>query len=208
MSVGIQDDASANLAAKSEAQERTTATAQRASFTWIDDVRVLLLGLWLGAALFFSFAVAPNAFAVLRSFHLPNAAEIAGAIVSRALGVVNTGGFIISLILLASSFPIAGGASKMFARRAEAASLVLLMIATGVGQWVIAARMQALRASIGGPMEELAQSDPVRAAFSSLHVYSVAALGLGMIAAAVASLLITRRKAKRPVACDGKSSDE
>ena len=57
------------------------------------NFRKLLAGLWLGAVVFFSFAVAPSAFAVLPS------AEIAGAMVSRTLALVNYSGIIIGLII-------------------------------------------------------------------------------------------------------------
>lgn len=155
--------------------------------TLLHDVRLVLVAVWLGAAVFFSFAVAPSAFAVLPS------RELAGAIVGRTLSIVNAGGFIISLLLLAS---------MMFSRRAvngrrrllaELVSLVLIASATGVGQWVIAARLQALRAAMGRPIDELAQHDPLRVGFGSLHGYSVLALSVAMLAAVVALLLIARR---------------
>lgn len=65
---------------------------------FFSDIRRLLLILWLGGACFFSFAVAPSAFAVLPS------REIAGAIVSRSLSIVNYSGLVVGLILLATSF--------------------------------------------------------------------------------------------------------
>ena len=60
--------------------------------------RTLLIALWLGGAVFFSFAVAPSVFSVLPS------REMAGSVVNRTLAIVNYSGFIIGLILLASSF--------------------------------------------------------------------------------------------------------
>ncbi|PYS66847.1 MAG: hypothetical protein DMF69_24860 [Acidobacteria bacterium] len=55
----------------------------------INSVRLTLLAMWFGAALFFSAVVAPTVFSVLRSFALPNSGEIAGAIVNRSLSIVN-----------------------------------------------------------------------------------------------------------------------
>jgi Domain of unknown function (DUF4149) len=156
------------------------------------DVRLLLVALWLGAAVFFSAVVAPSAFSVLRGRGVLHANELAGSIVTRTLSVVNTGGFIIGLLLLASAFLF----SRAVTRRAlymEVISLALLAITTGAGQWVIAAKMVALRAGLGRPIDEVAQSDPVRVAFNSLHGYSVTALSIGIIAAVVALLLIARR---------------
>lgn len=150
----------------------------------LGHARLLLVGVWFGAALFFSFAVAPSAFAVLP------ARELAGAIVTRTIGIVNVSGVIIGLLLLATAF---AGAAKKRAWMLETLALALLVAATAVGHWVISARMQALRLSMGRPVDELAQSDPVRVAFNNLHGYSVAAMTTAMLAALVAFLLIARR---------------
>ena len=75
-------------------------------------------------------------------------------------------------------------------------ALALLTLATGTGHWLISARMQALRLSMGRPIDELAQSDPLRLAFNDLHGYSVAAMTTAMLAAIVAFVLIARRNAK------------
>jgi Domain of unknown function (DUF4149) len=150
-----------------------------------------LLALWLGAALFFSAVVAPAAFTVLRSFALPNANEIAGTIVTRSLSVVNIAGFVIGLLLLASAFARRNSQGRM-AFLVECTCLVVVILATALGHWLIAARMRALRAAMILPIDQIAAADPRRIAFSSLHVYSVNALGLAMIAALVAIILIMR----------------
>lgn len=158
----------------------------------LSDVRLLLIALWLGAAVFFSAAVAPAAFAVLRAASLPQANHLAGTIVTRTLSMINTSGFIISLLLLASAFLF-----RETARRrsfvTEIISLGIVAITTGVGQWGIAARMLSLRAAMGRPIDEVPAGDSLRAAFDSLHGLSVMALGTGIIAALVALLLIARR---------------
>ncbi|MDT4952769.1 MAG: hypothetical protein QOJ02_907 [Acidobacteriota bacterium] len=160
------------------------------------DVRLLLIALWLGGAVFFSATVAPSVFSVLRSRDVVYANEAAGSIVTRTLSILNTGGFIIALLLLASAFLF----SRSVKRRtllAEAVSLVVVAIATGVGQWIIAARMLGLRAAMGRPIDDVAADDPLRVSFNSLHGYSVMALGVAIIAAAVALLLIARRSETR-----------
>ena len=57
-----------------------------------------LLAAWLGAAVFFSFAVAPAAFGVLRGAQLAAADELAGSIVARVLAIINVSGFIVALM--------------------------------------------------------------------------------------------------------------
>ncbi|HJR06033.1 MAG TPA: DUF4149 domain-containing protein [Pyrinomonadaceae bacterium] len=161
-------------------------TGASASVAALGDVRLLLVGVWLGAAMFFSFAVAPSAFAVLP------ARELAGAIVTRTIGIVNVGGLLIGLLLLATAFYAKRAATKR-ALTLEVVALALMALATGIGHWIISARMQALRLSLGRPIDEVAQNDPVRVAFNNLHGYSVAAMTTAMLAALVAFILIARR---------------
>lgn len=156
------------------------------------DVRLLLIALWLGAAVFFSAAVAPSAFAVLRGASVPQANHLAGTIVTRTLSIINTGGFIISLILLATAF-LFREAARRRAFTTEVISLGIVAVTTALGQWGIAARMLALRRAMGRPIDEVPAGDSLRVAFNSLHGLSVMALGVGMLAALVALLLIARR---------------
>jgi hypothetical protein len=157
-----------------------------------NKVRVLLIGAWLGAAIFFSGAVAPSAFGVLRSFNVPNATEVAGAIVNRTLSVVNTSGFFISLLAIVVAVAI----RKRYGRRAFVVQVVLLGImtlATGVGQWVIAARMRTLRQAMGIPIDQVSLADVNRVAFAALHGYSVAALSIAIIAGLIVFFVVCNR---------------
>ena len=147
--------------------------------------------MWFGAALFFSAVVAPAAFGVLRSYGLPNASELAGAIVTRSLSIVNVVGFVVALLLLVTLF-IRRGSVGRASFAVEAICLVLMALATGVGHWIIAARMRALRIAMVLPIDQIAADDSRRVAFNSLHGYSVNALGLAMIAALVAFVLMAR----------------
>ena len=153
--------------------------------------RPILLACWFGAALFFGAVVAPAAFSVLRSFGLANANEIAGSIVTRSLSVVNVAGFLIALLLLLSLLLWRNSAGRI-SFIVECVCLVVIAIATGVGHWVIAARMRALRAAMVLPIDQIAADDSRRIEFGGLHGYSVNALGLAMIAALVALVLMAR----------------
>lgn len=180
MSVELREEAAAHKVAADGA-----ATSAAAGF--VGALRMLLVALWLGAAVYFSFAVAPSAFVVLPS------RELAGAVVTRTLAIVNVAGFIVSLVMLLT-MPFDRRVSGRFARAVEAASLVVLAAVTAVGHWVIAARLRAMRAAMQGTIDALAQDDPARVAFNALHGYSVAALGVGMLAALVAFVLVARRR--------------
>ena len=153
--------------------------------------RVILLACWFGAALFFGAVVAPAAFDVLRSFGLANANEIAGSIVTRSLSVINIAGFLIALLLLLSLLLWRNTAGRI-SFIVEFGCFAVIAIATGVGHWVIAARMRALRAAMVLPIDQIAADDARRIEFGALHGYSVNALGLAMIAALVALVLMAR----------------
>ena len=153
--------------------------------------RLILLAGWFGAALFFGAVVAPAAFGVLRSFGLANANEIAGSIVTRSLSVINVAGFLIALLLLLSLLLWRNSAGRV-SFIIESVCLAVIALATGVGHWVIAARMRALRAAMVLPIDQIAADDPRRIAFGALHGYSVNVLGLAMIAALVALVLMAR----------------
>ena len=153
--------------------------------------RLILLACWFGAALFFGAVVAPAAFGVLRSFGLSNANEIAGTIVTRSLSVINIAGFLIALLLLVTLFLRRSSAGRMSVI-VESICIAVVALATGVGHWVIAARMRALRAAMVLPIDQIALDDSRRIEFNSLHGYSVNVLGLAMIAALVALVMMAR----------------
>lgn len=147
------------------------------------DLRLLILTLWLGGALFFVVAVAPSAFAVLSN------RELAGAVVNRTLAVVNVSGFFVGAFLLLTAFVFRQTSGKI-RLIAESVCLALITILCAVGNWVIAAQMQVLRTQTSGAISDLPKTDAIRVAFDNLHVYSVQALGTAMICALVAYFLI------------------
>jgi Domain of unknown function (DUF4149) len=167
--------------------------------TIVRSLRLLLLGLWLGAAVFFGAAVAPTVFGVLRGAQLPNANELAGLMITRILATINRGGFEISLFLIVTGYFLSKKESRLM-RFAEMISLAIMAIMTGVSHWIISARMLALRAAMQAPIDQIASSDPRRLAFDALHGYSVTAMGIAIVAGLVAFLIIARPKAlARPI---------
>ena len=159
---------------------------------FLSDFRALLTGVWLGAACFFSFAVAPSAFAVLEN------RELAGSIVSRTLMIINLSGLVIGLILLLSSFIKREGLAPFFVW-AERFLLLLLTLACAAGQFVIALWISFVRAQIGKPIEEVAADDPLKIQFNNLHQYSVWVLMGAMIAALLIFFLIGKNSGKNLV---------
>jgi hypothetical protein len=155
--------------------------------------RLLLLGLWLGAAIFFGAAVAPSLFAVLRGAGLMNANELAGTIVNRLLSIINQGGFETGLFLFITGYFITRNETRA-PRLAEMISLGIMAIMTATGQWVISARLLALRAAMQVPIDQVSHDDPRRIAFDAWHHYSVMTMGVAIIAALAAFIIMARGK--------------
>ncbi|MCA1590721.1 MAG: DUF4149 domain-containing protein [Acidobacteria bacterium] len=150
------------------------------------NVRLLLVGLWLGAAVFF-IAVAQSAFAVLPQ------RELAGAVVGRTLGVINYSGLAVSVLLLLTSFFIRTRVGRI-GLWAERLMLLLIAAACGVGQFVIGFMLSRVRTELGRPVDEVAVDNPLRMQFNNLHEYSVWVLLAGMAAALIAFFIIANRK--------------
>lgn len=153
---------------------------------FVSNVRLLLIGVWLGAACFFSFAVAPTAFSILEN------RELAGSIVARSLFIVNLGGLAIGLILLASSFIKRTGTAPFWVW-SERFLLVLFTLALAVSEFVISVWMKMIRSQAGRPIDELAADDPTKIQFDNLHRYSVWIMLGAMIAALILFFLIGKR---------------
>jgi hypothetical protein len=158
--------------------------------SFIRQLRLLLLGLWLGAAIFFGAAVAPALFDVLRGAGLENASELAGSIVTRLLAFINRSGLEVGLFVFVTGFFVHRGRSRL-AQVAEMISVAIMAIMAGVNHWLIASRMAALRVSMGS-IDTVAPADGRRIEFDSLHRYSVALLGLGLVAGLFAFLVASR----------------
>jgi len=138
----------------------------------------LLLAAWLGAAALLATVVAPAAFAVLPS------RTLAGALVGQVLPPIFLSGILISLIGVAVDRPTVG--RRHGVRRA---ALLVVAASCAIAQFVVAPRIERVRRDIGGPVEELAATDPRRITFGRLHAVSVGWLGLAMISAAATVVL-------------------
>lgn len=155
-------------------------------------IEVLLLGVWLGSMIFFSFAVAPSAFAVLPT------RELAGAIVTGTIGKVEMLGLVIGplLILIQAATWRATHSSKL--TRSLRVILILVMIATAaLSRFWISPQMVSLRAAMGGHIDDVPLTDPVRMQFNDLHQYSVALMGTAMVVGLIVLFLTVRTWLKR-----------
>lgn len=126
-------------------------------------IRLAILGLWLGAMAFFSFVVAPAAFSALPS------QQLAGAVVSRTLGVMEIIGIALGvLLILILSFSKERGKAALF----EMIALVLMTVSMCVSHFAVSNRLHEMRVQFG-EIAKLAPDNPTRVEFDRLHQYSV-----------------------------------
>lgn len=153
---------------------------------FFSDIRLLMLAVWLGAAVFF-IGVAQSVFAVVPE------RELAGAVVNRNLAILNYGGLATSVLLLLTSF-LGSALISRFWLWVERFLLLVIAAACAVGQFVIGFWLASIRLQIGKPIDEVAADDPLRIQFNMLHEYSVWVLFGGMIAALLTFFIIANRK--------------
>lgn len=157
----------------------------------LKNIRLTLLGVWLGAMCFFSLFVARAAFAVLPSNFL------AGQVVSRTLGGLELFGIILGLLLLALRLADAPRDSLRFFF--ETLLLTTMTGAMIVSKFVISARLHQIRMDYGERLQALPKTEFVRQAFDQLHIISVGLTGLCMlIAVAVIALLVFSQRKTSP----------
>lgn len=145
-------------------------------------IELVVLAVWIGAAVFFSAAVAPVLFRVL-----PTRA-LAGEAVAGMLPVVFYSGIVAGIVLLVIELTREEG--RPWAGRTVAA--VVMILACAIAQWFVAPRIARVRDAIAGPVDDLPVSDPRRVAFGRLHGLSVGWLGIAILAALVALVLAAR----------------
>ncbi|MFY9611880.1 MAG: DUF4149 domain-containing protein [Blastocatellia bacterium] len=140
-------------------------------------IEVLLLAVWLGSMMFFSFAVAPSAFAVLPT------RELAGAMVTSSISKVEVLGLIIGPLLIL--LQAAGWRPRRAGATTKAIRLVLIGVMTSaaaLSRFWISPSMISLRRSMNGSIDDLALTDPLRLQFNDLHQYSVGAMSAALFA--------------------------
>ena len=148
----------------------------------------LVLGLWLGALVFFGAVLAPIAFSQLPPLFATPAAGIhaAGMIVGGSLVRLHWIGLFCGLIFLVVSVV----ARAHYRTIIPQALLVLaMMLLTAYSQFSIIPRMDTARDSVGGNVDAVAANNPGREIFDRLHQQSVHVealvllCGLGALAA-------------------------
>src|SRR6266542_3330290 len=115
-------------------------------------IRLAILGLWLGAMAFFSFVVAPSAFAVLKQ------QQLAGSLVSRTLNILEIIGMVIGALLIATLI-LSRERDRAFLY--ELIALALMTVSMLVSHFVVSRRMHELHTTLG-EIARLASDDAAR----------------------------------------------
>jgi hypothetical protein len=173
--ISQQEAGSASLSRRSTEGIQALTLAQR----WQAFFEFLILVVWLGAMIFFSFGVAQSAFAVLPTKHL------AALLVTSTLNKVELIG-LVSGPLLTLSFTIARPALGKGAAFLARIILVLLMTASAaLSHLAITPTMVNIRNSMPDAIDLVPVTDPTRMRFDQLHQYSVGLMSIAMLAGLV-----------------------
>lgn len=155
-------------------------------------IEALLLTVWLSAMIFFSFAIAPTVFAVLPT------RELAGQVVSNLIGKLELIGLICGpLLLLLQLFAWPKREAEAKTRVVRAILLIVMTLLVAASRFWVSAKMHALRAQIGGPIDDIPVTDALRVEFNALHGVSVSLMGATLLAGIVVIFLTVRLWLKR-----------
>lgn len=149
-------------------------------------VEALLIAIWLGSMMFFSFAVAPSAFAVLPT------RELAGAVVTSTIGKVEILGLVIGPILMIIRSFRSHSSNSSRVRILHLVLLAVMIAAASLSRFWISPQMVSLRREMGGHIDDVPITDPLRVQFNSLHQYSVSLMGTAIVAGLIVLFLIVR----------------
>ena len=150
---------------------------------------LLSLVVWVGGIIFFAFVVAPTVFhpGILPSRHL------AGAVVSRSLGVLHAIGLTCGLVFLVTSMTDSQVITGSVAPFAGRNLLVYVMIVlTLVSMFAISSRMLNLRNDMVF-IDNVPHDDPRRVEFNRLHEWSTR-LESGVLLLGLAVIFLTSRR--------------
>jgi len=150
---------------------------------------LLSLVVWVGGIIFFAFVVAPTVFhpGILPSRHL------AGAVVSRSLGILHAIGLTCGLVFLVTSMIDSAVITGSLAPFAGRNLLVYVMIVlTLASMFAISSRMLNLRNDMVF-IDNVPHDDPRRAEFNRLHEWSTR-LESGVLLLGLAVIFLTSRR--------------
>lgn len=148
---------------------------------------LLALVVWIGGIIFFATVVAPTLFKVLPTH------QLAGAVVSRSLGILHWIGIACGIVFLVTSMITsysARGAAHPFAPRHVLVYVMLVL--TAISQFVVSAKLLAMRTAMG-EIDLVPLTDARRIAFNQLHVWSTRLESGVLILGLIVLFIVARR---------------
>jgi hypothetical protein len=149
---------------------------------------MLSLVAWIGGIIFFS-VLAPTSFSVLPTRHL--AGMLVGSMLSK-LHWIGIGAGLIFLSSSLASFYFQTGTAHAFAIRHLL--ICLMLVLTVVSQFSVLPKMTALRSAMGD-VDSVADKDPVRLEFNTLHAWSTRLEGGTLLLGLIVIYLTARQPA-------------
>ena len=169
--------------------EKAATAGSGAGYQTLAFIEVLLLGVWLGAMGFFSFAVPQSGFAVLPS------RELVGLLVTSTITKVEIIGLVIGGLLIV--IQLASWRSRGGAKSVRLILIGVMVVAAALSHFWITPEMVSLRNAMGPALENVPVTDPLKIQFNHLHGYSVGSLMVAMIGGVITLFLTVRSWLKR-----------
>ncbi|MBI1745127.1 MAG: DUF4149 domain-containing protein [Acidobacteria bacterium] len=135
--------------------------------TTVRYLYVLFLAIWLGSMVFFSFVLAPTAFALLPS------RDLAGSLVNLSLAKLHNLSYLIALLLMACGAWASKDQSNPIRHFIATNVIVIVMLLVTIGSAQIVSKRIADVRMLLGPIDTVAVTHPLRLEFNRLHEFSV-----------------------------------
>jgi len=175
-----------------KAERRRFSNSPKTEDVILPFLEILCLSVWIGSIIFFSFAVAPGAFASLPS------RQLAGLVVTSTISKVELLGIILGPILLIMLFIGRRPGEKIYSATAIRAALLATMTATAAtSRYFITPAMVILRNAMPDGIDNIPATDPMKVQFDSLHHYSVGLMSVALFAGLAVLFLTVRSLMKR-----------
>lgn len=168
--------------------------------TFFAVTSLLVLGLWLGALIFFGAILAPVAFGSLPGLFPDHAAGIhaAGTVVGGSLIRLHYMGLLCGLVFLVFTL-ILSRFSHWHSYTPQALLVLVMMVLTAYSQFSIIPEMNTARDSVGGEITAVPENNPGRQIFDRLHNLSTRVEGIVLVCGLVAFMLGGRPQKPRSI---------
>ena len=143
----------------------------------------MLSSLWIGGLLALGYVAAPAAFSVLQAHDPATGRVLAGELFGTTLLVAQhylVGAGALQAILLNIRAAV-GPRPRQY--KVQLVTMLFMIALTGYSAFVIAPKIEVIRASANGPIAALSNDNPAKAEFGKLHGWSNGLMALTLVGA-------------------------